>query len=273
MSSCARPGCRASAKSSCSGCAIEQYCGSDCQKLDWKSHKSLCSILKRLSRKRQPFDEVVLIIAETLASEKGFKNIRVLKHLLLYADCHFGKKITGLDYRERDDQRISNWDVDFGILKIHRKIVDVYGEDTVTSMSLITEKRLPHLEISIEILRPWLLKLDQFDSSDKNKRLNDHQIFDVLYLSFRVEHGMAVDTMLNNQYDLTEGHCRRCLDYSKRLGKEGELKTTSIFQALSMNSSFRQNQGRYSEAVSFAEEGYNLVVIAYDPVHPQVQVC
>jgi hypothetical protein len=33
----------------------------------------------------------------------------------------------------------------------------------------------------------------------------------------------------------------------------------------------RDYQGNYSDAVTFAEEYYNLVVEAYNPVHPQVQ--
>jgi ATP/maltotriose-dependent transcriptional regulator MalT len=33
----------------------------------------------------------------------------------------------------------------------------------------------------------------------------------------------------------------------------------------------RQKRGDYSGAVTFAEEAYNVAVIAYDPVHPQVQ--
>jgi hypothetical protein len=35
--------------------------------------------------------------------------------------------------------------------------------------------------------------------------------------------------------------------------------------------SLRQRQGDYSGAITFAEEAYNVAVIAYDCVHPQVQ--
>jgi tetratricopeptide (TPR) repeat protein len=52
---------------------------------------------------------------------------------------------------------------------------------------------------------------------------------------------------------------------------EGEEKTTSIFNALSTYIFLREHQGDYLGAVSFAEEAYNLVVDAYNPVHPQVQ--
>jgi hypothetical protein len=81
MSACARPDCLAKAKSSCSVCEREQYCGSACQKVDWKIHKSMCPILKKLSTNLQPFHEVILIKDEILASKKGI-DCRVLEHLL-----------------------------------------------------------------------------------------------------------------------------------------------------------------------------------------------
>jgi hypothetical protein len=44
-----------------------------------------------------------------------------------------------------------------------------------------------------------------------------------------------------------------------------------IFTALRTFCSLRELQTDFSGAVTFAEEGYNLVVEAYDCVHPQVQ--
>jgi hypothetical protein len=59
--------------------------------------------------------------------------------------------------------------------------------------------------------------------------------------------------------------------HSRRLGVEGENKTTSIFEALRTYVTLRQHQGDFAGGVTFAEEAYNLVVDAYDPVHLQVQ--
>lgn len=44
-----------------------------------------------------------------------------------------------------------------------------------------------------------------------------------------------------------------------------------MFRALDNYCSLRSRQGNYSGAVIFAEEGYNLVVEAYNCVHPRVQ--
>jgi tetratricopeptide (TPR) repeat protein len=70
-----------------------------------------------------------------------------------------------------------------------------------------------------------------------------------------------------NQYDVAERHCHRSLANSRRLGVEGEEKMTSNFEALRTYTNLRQRQDDYPGAVAF----YNLVVDAYNPVHPQVQ--
>jgi tetratricopeptide (TPR) repeat protein len=89
---------------------------------------------------------------------------------------------------------------------------------------------------------------------------------------YYTEHNMAAIATHRRQFDLAEGHCQRCLAYSRRYGLEGEeMKITMIFTALKTYCSLRERQGNYSDALSFAEECYNLVVEAYDPVHPQVQ--
>jgi hypothetical protein len=69
----------------------------------------MCPTLKKLSNRSQPYDEVVQVIKEVLASKKG-DNTRTLEQSLSYAEYQFGKPITGKDYRERaDGQRITNW--------------------------------------------------------------------------------------------------------------------------------------------------------------------
>jgi hypothetical protein len=52
---------------------------------------------------------------------------------------------------------------------------------------------------------------------------------------------------------------------------KGETETALIFQALSGFNRLRERQGDYTGAVKVAEECYNFVVEAYDPVHFQVQ--
>jgi tetratricopeptide (TPR) repeat protein len=82
---------------------------------------------------------------------------------------------------------------------------------------------------------------------------------------------MAVISISRRQFNLAEEHRQRSLAYSRRYGLEGEEKTTMVYEALKTYCSLRERQGNYSDALSFAEECYDLVVEAYDPAHPQVQ--
>jgi hypothetical protein len=129
MSECARPGCCKPGGSSCSVCVREQYCSSSCQKSDWKIHKPMCLILKKLSKTLQPYHEVTRLIDDILKSKKG-NECRVVEHLLSFAEHQFGKGVPGNHYRERDDgDRISNWEAEIVILyRIIQRFEEITGE-------------------------------------------------------------------------------------------------------------------------------------------------
>jgi hypothetical protein len=226
----------------------------------------MCPILKKLSNEQQSFHEARRIIYEILVSNRG-NDTRVLDRLFSYASFQFGKEVTGKSYRERGDgERISNWMVDIDILyAINGRIIQFYygHKDTISNDNLV----FTYYERSLSILSPWLIHLDS-DASDRIDNLKEDEI---LYYLFETERNMASISMKRWQFDVTEGHCQRSLAYSRRFGREGIDKTTLIFIALKAYFSLREHQGNYSEAVNFAEEAYNLVVSAYDPVHPQVQ--
>jgi hypothetical protein len=233
-------------------------------------HKEMCPILKKLSKNSQPFREVIPVIKEILASPKG-NDVRVLEHLLSYAEYQFGNQVLGIGYRERaDGERISNW-VDIGILFIiNNRIVEVFYADISLSNISRNDKLFPYLEKIISLLSPWYIHLES-DSSDENNYLNIDQKRKLLDIAYFAERRMAVLTTERNQFDVAEVHCQRCLVYSRRLEEEEKRKTTLIFEALHKYVILRSRQGNYSGAVEFAEEAYNFVVEAYDPVHPIVQ--
>jgi hypothetical protein len=271
MSQCARPDCQIAAKSSCSGCGREQYCGNVCQKKDWKAHKSICAILKRLPNQQHSYNEAARVIKEILASNKG-NDVRVVEHLLSYADNQFGQQVPGRGYRERTDgQRIANWDVDINILlEISTRMSNFHVENLSLSPIIQGNKMFPHLERSLNILRPWMVIMDS-DANNQSASLNLGQKDCLLMVSCQIERNMATVTMGRDQFDIAEGHCRRYLANVRRLGVEGEEKVSSIFEALDTYVKLRRRRGDYSGAVTFAEEAYNVVVLAYDCVHPQVQ--
>jgi hypothetical protein len=269
MPQCGRLNCVNEGKSSCSGCGVEQYCGSDCQKLDWKTHKPMCPFLKKFFKKVQPFREANRVISEILTSNK-VNNARVLEHLMVYAEFQFGSEITGIGYRERDGQRRDNWEIDINILfAINSTLIDIYGSDESLGIIERDEKISPHAEKLLCILNPWLVHLDP-DTNNQTNLLNFNQENDLLGLLFHTEQVLGMITISRNQLDIAEGHCHRCLAYSRRITVEGMGKTTMIFTAFRTYIDLRRRQYLYPEAVTLAEDAYNLVVSAYDPVHPQV---
>jgi hypothetical protein len=188
-----------------------------------------------------------------------------------YLEYQFGQKVTGIDYRERKSgEHISNWEVEVVTLyHIYRCLTNIHlGNDTL-SMNSRHEMCFPYIERSLSLLNPWLIQLD-LDSSDRTDSRNDHQIEILLEDLFRTEQQMAALTININQFDIAEGHCQRCLAYSRRYGLEGEKKITDVFGALRIYRILRERQKDYSGAVNFAEQAYKLVVEAYDCAHPQV---
>jgi tetratricopeptide (TPR) repeat protein len=231
----------------------------------------MCPILKKLTKILQRYREVTRLIDEVLESKRG-NDCRVLEHLLSFAEHQFEKRVTGKQYRVREDgERISNWIVEIVILYgIIQRLLILYRRDHSLSTIVQDDMCFPYLERSLSLLNPWVINLDS-DASSGNDSLNEDQRSYLLGQLYHTELNMAVIAMNKGQFNLAEGHCQRCLAYSRRYGLEGEEKITMIFHALSTYCSLRERQGNYSDAVTFAEECYNLVVEAYDPVHPQVQ--
>jgi hypothetical protein len=214
---------------------------------------------------------VIRIICEILDSKKG-NDARILEHLLSYAEYQVGKGVPGKLYREREDgERISNWIVEIQISNaIISLLSGLYMQNKSLSNIDCDDMAFPYLERSLSILNPWVINLDS-GSGNGIDSLSKDQIEILLDELIYTEQKMAKVTVTRRQFDAAEGHCQRCLVYSRRYELEGEKKTTSIFEALRSYCNLRQQQDNLSDALTIAEECYNLVVEAYDPVHPQVQ--
>jgi hypothetical protein len=120
MSTCTRPCCLLEGLHRCSICLREAYCSVDCQKGDWKAHKAICKILKKLSFQLQPYHEVIQVIKEIreVVVTQKMENTRVLGHSISYALYQFGDRVIGKTCRERafNGECIDNWVFEIGIL-------------------------------------------------------------------------------------------------------------------------------------------------------------
>mmetsp|Transcript_3129 Transcript_3129/g.3277 ORF Transcript_3129/g.3277 Transcript_3129/m.3277 type:complete len:468 (+) Transcript_3129:190-1593(+) len=264
---CGGPNCYKAAGCRCSGCEKEKYCSAECQKIHWKSHKPLCPLLKKLSNYFRPYHEVSQVITETLllGGLGGFLRggvIRLLEHLLSYAEYQFGEKVTGKDYREREDgERIDNWTVDLNFLhEINKRLAETYRTNASLSNIVRDNLSFPYIEKSVKILTPMLLlNLDALHGNE------------LLFELCGAEQNMAIITLSRNQFVIAEGHCKRSLDYSKRFNGNPKDRTEAIFQALKAYCALQTQQENYVAAVALSEEAYDLVVIFYDPAHPCTQ--
>lgn len=271
MSKCARPGCLNAGTKTCSVDLIEQYCCVDCQKLDWKSHKLICKSLKKLTHQLLPYDEVEQVIGEML-KPANHNNRRLLEHLLSYSEFQFGDRIPLRTYRERGDgQRLENWNVEIeNLVPILTLLIVIFIEDESLSEQDRDSKSFLLFEKMTDILRPWSAYVD-VGASTEIVTLDKGQINYIRSLMSDNERELARICTGRNQFNTAENHCQKALLYARLYEDEGDLKTGLLCHSLITYSDLRKMQGNLEEGVNFAEEAYNCVAIAYNPVHPKVQ--
>jgi tetratricopeptide (TPR) repeat protein len=91
----------------------------------------------------------------------------------------------------------------------------------------------------------------------------------ILLYSSITERGIGGIYCQTDKYNLAENHCQRALSHAKRY--KGVEKTNVMSQAYFVYCGLRRFQNDYKNAVAFAEDAYNCVAEAYNPVHPKVQ--
>lgn len=279
MSKCVRPGCLKVGKNMCSICLREPYCGSECQKIDWKSHKLICKTLKKISHQFQPYNEVLDLI--DLLREKNYEKkeltVRVLVHLLSYVNFQFGDRVTGRSYHENCyGETINNWAVEIQILiPIYDDLIIAYQSDESLSKTVNEDLSFPCYEKILNLLRPWSTNLDLNSTSpvdDLGKGEVSHLLMVLSKMECRIARlhiRRASRQML--PFNLGEDHLKLSLSYARRFEGDEIMKADLLCGALTLYSNLRAMEENYADASTFAEEAYNVAVTAYDPVHPEVQ--
>jgi hypothetical protein len=226
--------------------------------------------LKKLSNQLQPYFDVVQVIAEMFGAFG--MNVRVLHHILSYAEFQFGDGVRGKSYRERrNGDRISNWTVEITFLELlYSVLIGNCNIDESLGTIIQDDMKLPYLEKMRQLLMPWSILIDSDDTNLKDVLNKDDTNF-ILHLLANNECDIACVYMHRYEFGLAELHCQRALHYAKRYDGEEELKTSLLCKTFTAYGSLRSSQGNYGDAVTFFEEAYNCVAMAYNPVHPEVQ--
>jgi hypothetical protein len=201
-------------------------------------------------------------------------NVRLLEHLKTYCVHQFGERVPGKNYRERGNgERINNWTVEVeNLFPIYNDLIGLYENDESLGMVGGDNIMLPYYEKQIDLLRPWADSTTRIGSIGKDK-LN--------YILEELPHresDIAGIHVRRSQFNVAEEYCNRALNYAKLFEekddeKEEEKEKPEILcQALRAYSDLRSIQGDPDGAVIYAEEAYNIVAMAYNPVHPKVLV-
>jgi hypothetical protein len=238
MSKCARTGCYELCLSRCSICLREPYCSTACQRGDWKLHKLVCKTIKKLSHELQPYQEVVRMIEEIDEErpKKAHLNVRVLGHLVSFAEHQFGDRVVGRSYRVRiNGDRIGNWESEILILmSIYRELTTVHNSDESLSMISQNDLIFPYYEKMLDLLKPWSAYFNsnpttRVDSMDKDK------VNHLLRLSSQTERNIALIYTFRNEFDLAENYCQISLSHARLYEGEEEMKTDLLCSALRVN--------------------------------------
>jgi tetratricopeptide (TPR) repeat protein len=234
----------------------------------------ICKTLKKLSLQLQPYQEVARVIEETLQERpnKIQLDIRVFGHLISYAENQFGDRVSGKAYRERGNgDRINNWKVEIEIMiPIYCGLVNVYSTDESLSVIDSDNFKFPCYEKMLDLLGPWSSKFDsnstsQIDNPDK------YLMGFLLHLLSTTERNIGTVFRKRNEFELAESYCQQALSHARLYEGTEEDKADLICSALTAYYNLRGIQSNFIDALPFAEEAYDLVAIAYNPVHPKVQ--
>jgi tetratricopeptide (TPR) repeat protein len=234
----------------------------------------ICKTLKKLSFQLQPYQKAFRVIEEVLGErpKKIQLGIRVLGHLISYAEHQFGDRVPGKAYRERENgDRTDNWNVEIEMLiRIYRELVDVYLTDESLSVIDSYNFQFPCYEKILDLLRPWSSNLDS-NSTSQIDNLDKDQINHILYLLSTMERNIGMILTHRNEFELAESYCQQALSHARLSKCKEENKADLICGALRALCDLRGIQSNFIDALPFAEEAYDLAAIAYNPVHPKVQ--
>jgi tetratricopeptide (TPR) repeat protein len=275
---CGRPSCVEIATKKCSACNTETYCSPECQRLDWKIHKSMCVHMKNPNQ-LLPFDELLRIIMEhekqtQRTNLRETEKIRLMRYYLSFSIFQFGDRVEGKDYRERlNGFRIDNWRAEIVLLgrpcynlalAIDKEVVSHLAYKDFIDAKRLTETIIPWYVHALSFLEPWGLQLN-LPENERIVTLDKEHTNLVLNLLSETCGGLGTTLCTLENFSDAEGYIEKSLFYARKIGQENIL-----YKALTSKGSYLTFQSRDKEAKACYEEGYEIMSALHSLDHPVV---
>jgi hypothetical protein len=201
---------------------------------------------------------------------------RVLQQLVSYTEFQCGNRVIGGASREwGNGDHIEGdsllWKLEIDILFPNYEILYlIYQKDETLSMIARANLMFPFCQKMLGLLKPWSINFD-LNSTSRVNNLDKKQINHMLKVLSVTEGRMGDIQKRRNLFDSAGVHCQRAVSFGRLYDEEDKEKTKILCSALNIFYDLRATEGNYVDGLALAEEAYNCVAIAYNPVHPEVQ--
>lgn len=241
VTGCARPDCDKIGTKGCSTCLKEFYCCADCQKLDWKAHKMMWNLVKRMPDTLVPFKDVRSVVEKVvektetqIATPRRDKYIKLLEHAVVFAEHQYRKRIEGKAYYERDNgDNIDNWEVEINILcRIYTTLgksissPDNNGDDVKDCLI----NAISNYQKSLTILGRWIVELT-FGEKERTNFPTQEMIDYLLDVLSMLEYDLSRSYRSVNGLDNAQHYSEQSIVHEKQM-KEGEMRIERLSNCL-----------------------------------------
>jgi hypothetical protein len=153
--------------------------------------------------------------------------------------------------------------------RIYSDLADFYSSDESLSMISVDMLKLPLYKKLLKLIRPWSAYLDS-DFPSQVDSISKYEINEILMKEAVTESNIALIYMHTSQFNLVETHCQRGISCARLFEGIENVKTELLCVVLNTIFDSRMEVQDYDDALIYAEEAYNIVAVAYNPVHPKV---
>lgn len=213
-------------------------CGNaECQKKDWKIHKIVCHLIKRMPDTLLQYGHVWPVIKEELFIPEGDSVIlvklgskryfKLLQHTAAFAEHQFGKRIAGkADYQRENGNCLDNWIVEISILSsIYIKL----GEH-ISAVDHTMKNSIPYYLKALAVFEPWIVQID-LSASERTDILDEQQTELLRDLQSKIEGNLSKAYGQVPDWDKAEYFRKQSIFHAKKM-KAGEMRVKRVVNHL-----------------------------------------